>query len=127
MRWCTWIKATRRTSWQLRRRKPARRSSAARRSDGLGARLCCAPAKEGQSTARSMRIGSWMSGGAFADGFFGEEGLLADAVGDFGEFALIGTDGGEVIHLTNNKKGAEGFPDLLVARIDGGDFRASGY
>jgi len=47
-----------------------------------------------------------MSGGAFADGFFGEEGLLADAVGDFGEFALIGTDGREVVRLADEIEGA---------------------
>ena len=40
-------------------------------------------------------------GGAVADGFFGEEGLLAEAAGDFGEFALVGTDGGQVIRLAD--------------------------
>src|SRR5438309_2813539 len=42
-----------------------------------------------------------MGDSAVADGFFGEEGLLADAVRDFGEFALVGTDGGEVIDLAD--------------------------
>jgi hypothetical protein len=74
-----------------------------------------------------MRIGLGMSGGAFADGFFGEQGLLADAVGDFGDFALVGTDGGEVAGLADEIEGAEGFPDLFVARVDGGDFGAGGY
>src|SRR5260370_38061734 len=66
-------------------------------------------------------------GGAFADGVFGEEGLLADAIGDFGEFALVGTDGGEVIGLADEVEGGEGFPDLFVTGVDGGDFGASGY
>jgi hypothetical protein len=65
--------------------------------------------------------------GAFADGSFGEEGLLADAIGDFGEFALVGTDGREVIGLADEIEGAEGFPDLFVTGVDGGDFSASGY
>src|SRR5260370_4622878 len=66
-------------------------------------------------------------GGAFADGFFGEEGLLADAIGDCGEVALVGTDGGEVIGLADEGEGAGGFPDLVVTGVDGGDFGASGY
>src|SRR5438552_9228349 len=66
-------------------------------------------------------------GGALADGFFGEEGLLADTVGDFGEFALIGANSGKVIGLADEIKRAESFPDLLVARVDGGDFGAGGY
>src|SRR6266481_374897 len=66
-------------------------------------------------------------GGAVADGFFGEEGLLAEAVGDFGELALVGADGGEVVGLADEIEGAEGFPDLFVAGVDGGDFGASGY
>jgi len=66
-------------------------------------------------------------GGAFADGFLCEESLLADAVGDFGEFALIGADGGEVVNLADEKEGAESFPDLFVAGINGGDLVADGY
>jgi len=50
--------------------------------------------------------------------------LLADAVGDFGEFALVGADGGEVVGLANEVEGAESFPDLFVAWVDGGDFGA---
>ena len=66
-------------------------------------------------------------GGAVADGFFGEIGLLADAIGDFGEFALIGTDGRQVIDLADQIEGAKSFPDLFVARIDGSDIGAGGY
>jgi hypothetical protein len=66
-------------------------------------------------------------GGAVADGFFGEEGLLAEAVGDFGELALVGADGGEVVGLADEIEGAEGFPDLFVARGDNGNFGACGY
>src|SRR2546429_527977 len=65
-------------------------------------------------------------GGTFADGFFGEQGLLADAVGDFGEFALIGANSGKVIGLADEIKRAEGFPDLLVARVDGAKFGPRG-
>src|SRR5258708_18736058 len=66
-------------------------------------------------------------GGAFADGFFGEEGLLADAIRDFGESTLVGTDGGEVIGLADEIEGAEGFPDLFVTGVNGADFAANGY
>jgi hypothetical protein len=38
---------------------------------------------------------------AITDGFFGEESLLADAVGDFAELPLVGTDGGQVIYLAD--------------------------
>ena len=50
--------------------------------------------------------------------------MLADAVGDFGEFALVGADGGEVVGLADEVEGAESFPDLLVTRGDSGDFSA---
>ena len=53
--------------------------------------------------------------------------MLADAVGDFGEFALIRSDDGQIVNLADKKEGAEGFPDLLVARVDSGDFGAGGY
>src|SRR5439155_7907153 len=76
--------------------------------------------------SRKRGSGSGM-GGAFADGFFGEEGLLADTVGDFGEFALIGANSGKVIGLADEIKRAESFPDLLVARVDSSDFGAGGY
>src|SRR5260370_25679692 len=65
--------------------------------------------------------------GAFADGFLGEEGLVAGAVRDCGEFTPVGTDGGEVIGMADEIEGAEGFPDLFVTGVDGGDFGASGY
>src|ERR1700674_3297545 len=68
-----------------------------------------------------------MGGGAVADGFFGEEGLLAEAVGDFGEFAFVGTDDGQVVGLADQIERAQRFPDLLVARVDGGDLFASGH
>jgi hypothetical protein len=66
-------------------------------------------------------------GGAVADGFFCKKGLLADTVGDFGEFALIGTDGAQVIDLADQVEGAESFPDLFVAGVHGGDIGAGGY
>src|SRR5260370_12948251 len=64
---------------------------------------------------------------AFADGFFGVEGLLADAIGDFGQFALVGMDGGEVIGLADEIERAESFPDLFVAGVDCSDFGAGGH
>src|SRR6266436_6666405 len=70
---------------------------------------------------------SGVGGDAVADGFFGEEGLLADAAGDFGEFALVGADGGQVVGLADEIEGAEGFPDLFVAGVHRGDLGASGY
>ncbi len=48
---------------------------------------------------RSRLLG--MRGGAVADGLFCEHGLLADAVGDFGEFALVGTDCRQVFYLAD--------------------------
>src|SRR5467141_1705063 len=63
-----------------------------------------------------------MGGGTFADGFFGEKGLLADAVGGLREFALVGADGGEVIRLADEIERAEGFPDLFIAGVHSGDF-----
>ena len=66
-------------------------------------------------------------GGALADGFFSKVGLLADAIGDFGESALVGPDGGEVVDLADEIEGAEGFPDLFVAGVNGCDFGAGGY
>src|SRR6266566_6301206 len=68
---------------------------------------------------------SGTSGGAGADGGFGEEGLLAEAVGDFGEFALVGTDGGQVIGLADEIEGAQGFPDLFVTGVHGSDLAPS--
>src|SRR5260370_41900150 len=68
-----------------------------------------------------------MGGGAVVDGLLGEKGLLADAGGDFGELAFVRADGGEVIGLADEIEGARGFPHLLVAGVDGGDFGAGGY
>ena len=68
-----------------------------------------------------------MEGGPVANGFFRKVGLLSDAVGDFGEFTLIRTDGGKVIDLADQVKGAEGLPDLFIAGVDGGNFSAGGY
>src|SRR5260370_22226750 len=65
--------------------------------------------------------------GVVADGFWGEEGLLAEAIGDFGEFALVGTDGREVVGLADEIEGEESFPDLFVTGVDGSDLTASGY
>ena len=53
--------------------------------------------------------------------------MLADTFGDFRELALVRTDGGEVAGLADEVEGAKGFPDLFVARIDGGDFCAGGH
>ena len=53
--------------------------------------------------------------------------MLADAIGDFGEFTLVGTDGGEVIGLAGEVEGAEGFPDLFIAGVDCSGFGTSGY
>ena len=66
-------------------------------------------------------------GGAVADGFFSKVGLLADAIGDFGESALVGPDRGEVVDLADEIEGAESFPDLFVAGVNSGDFSAVGY
>jgi hypothetical protein len=68
-----------------------------------------------------------LTGSPLVDGFFREEGLLADAVGDFGEFALVGADGGEVVGPADEVEGAESFPDLFVARSHGGDLGIGGY
>ena len=35
------------------------------------------------------------------DGFFGQSRLFANAVGDFGEFAGVGADGGKVVDLAD--------------------------
>ncbi len=73
------------------------------------------------------RTGLGMGGGAVVDGFLGEEGLLTDAGGDFGEFAFVGADGGEIIGLADEVEGAKGFPNLFIAGIYCGDFGAGGY
>ena len=53
--------------------------------------------------------------------------MLADAIGDFGEFPLVGTDDREVVGLADEVEGAEGFPNLFVAGVNCSDFGASGY
>src|SRR5216684_525922 len=107
------------------RRDALRKDSRQVGATGRGRESLRAKAPELQGGGIPAVLG--MGGGAVADGFFGEEGLLADATRDFGEFALVGTDGGEVIGLADEIEGAEGFPDLFVTGVDGGDFGASGY
>ncbi len=53
--------------------------------------------------------------------------MLADTVGNFAKFALVGSDGGQVIYLADEIERAESFPDLFVAGVDRGDFGASRY
>ena len=53
--------------------------------------------------------------------------MLAEVVGDFGDAALVGADGGEIVGLADQVESAEGFPDLLGAGIDGGELRAGRY
>ena len=65
-------------------------------------------------------------GGAGADGLLGEQGLLADAVGDVARFALVGANRRQVFGAADEVERAQGFPDLLVAGIDDGNFLAGG-
>src|SRR5712691_639267 len=60
-------------------------------------------------------------------GSIGKEGLLAEAIGDFGDIALIDANRRKIIELADKVEGAQGFPDLLGAGIDGGNFRAGRY
>ena len=53
--------------------------------------------------------------------------MLADAVGDFGDVALVVADFGKIIELADEIEGAKGFPDLLGAGIDGGKLLAGRY
>src|SRR5260370_12310773 len=107
------------------RREALRKDSRQVGATGRGRESLRAKAPELQGGGIPAVLG--MGGGAVADGFFGEEGLLADATRDFGEFALVGTDGGEVVGLADEIEGAEGFPDLFVARVDAGDIGPSGH
>ena len=50
--------------------------------------------------------------------------MLAEAIGNFGEVALVRADRGEIVGLANEVKRSQGFPDLLRTGIDGADFRA---
>jgi hypothetical protein len=68
-----------------------------------------------------------VAGGTFADRFFGEESLLANAVGGLREFALVGSDSGEVLGLADEVKSAESFPDLFVAGVDRSDLGSGGH
>ena len=45
--------------------------------------------------------------------------MLADTVGDFGEFALVGADGGKVVGLAATVEGAEGFAEESSGAICG--------
>src|SRR6266849_5038345 len=58
--------------------------------------------------------------------FVREYRLLADVVGDVGQFPLIGRDGREIIRSADEIKCPQCFPDLLRARIDNGDLVAGG-
>ena len=107
-------------SWRAPRRNPGRKQTVTTRV-AEKAVLLRLGVPLGKDKKRAL------VGGAVVNGFFGEEGLLADAVGDFGEFALVGADGGEVVGLADEVEGAEGFPDLFIAGSDGGDFGAGGY
>src|ERR1700745_1636867 len=83
----------------------------------------CAVAQiAGNQAEEELRMGS-----AVVDGFLGKQGLLAEAIGDFGEFALIGTDCGKIGGLADEAEGAKGSPTLLGARIDRSHFSARRY
>src|SRR6266849_4380095 len=73
-----------------------------------------------------FKVLSWMGGGAVADGFLSQSGLLADAAGDFGEFPGIGANREKVVCLADQIEGAQGFPDLFVARVYGGNLGSGG-
>lgn len=53
--------------------------------------------------------------------------MLAEAIGDFGEFALVRANCGKIVGLADEVEGAKGFPDLLGARIDGSHFSSGRY
>ena len=53
--------------------------------------------------------------------------MLAEAVGDFGDVALVGANRREIVGLADEVKRPQGFPNLLGAGIDSGDFRANIY
>jgi len=55
------------------------------------------------------------------DYVFGQSGLLAHTVRNVGKFAFIGTNCWQVVGSADKVEGAEGFPDLFIAGIDGGD------
>src|SRR5438309_8226682 len=92
-----------------------------------GYTLCRYPFARTFDVFLSRRGSGSAMGGAFADGFLGEQGLLADAIRDFREFALIRSDGGQIVNLTDEVERAKGFPNLFVAGVDSGDFGARAY
>lgn len=61
------------------------------------------------------------------NGFFGEDGLLAETIGDFGDVAVVDANCWEIVGLADEIQGAQGFPDLLGTGIDGSYFRAGCY
>src|SRR5579864_6644092 len=69
---------------------------------------------------------SRLGGGAGADRLVGKKSLLADTVGDVARFAFVGANHGQIVGAADDVKSAQGFPDLLVAGIDGGDLGTSG-
>jgi hypothetical protein len=64
------------------------------------------------------------AGSALADRLFGEHSLLAEMIGDFGQLALVGRDGRQVVGLADEIEGSQGFPHLLTAGIHGSDLGA---
>src|SRR6202030_3283108 len=65
-----------------------------------------------------------LGAGSSSDGFFGGDGLQTDVVRDVGEVALVGANCAEILGLTDEIEGAQGFPNLFVRGIDDRDFRA---
>src|SRR3954470_1135998 len=59
--------------------------------------------------------------------FFGLHGLLADVVGDIRQVAFVGTDGIEIVQLTDDVQSTQGFPDLIRAGIDDRNLLTRGY
>src|SRR5207302_616836 len=84
------------------------------------------PARFSQKTGRPYQRALKPSGSSIPNCFLCQRGLSADTVGDFGEFTLVGANGGQVVWLADEIEGAEGFPDLFVAGIHGSDLGASG-
>jgi len=63
--------------------------------------------------------------GAVADGFFGESGLLTDAIGDLGRAPFVKANNGYIFQSADKEKGSQRFPHLVVTRVDTSDFGAS--
>src|SRR5438094_9240380 len=66
-----------------------------------GYTLCRYPFARAFDVFRGSEDADSGMGGAFADGFFGEESLLADAVGGFGEVVMIGATSRRVIGMAD--------------------------